>query len=124
VRVGPGGASEHDRSTSEIRFRADADGALSPATALGRIRIIDKGRELPVIPYSAVIEGADGPYVLVASADRKTLVKRTVQIGKIFGGLAFVLSGLGSREAVLTRGAFFVDAERRLRRQTAIEVSR
>jgi hypothetical protein len=38
-----------------------------------------------------------------------------VEIGKVFYGLAVVLSGLRYQERVAIRGAFFLDAERRLR---------
>jgi hypothetical protein len=118
---------EHDRSTSQVRFRFEADPSpaadtLPRAGEAGRLRLIDRGRELPVLASAALLEGATGPYVLVASADRRTLTPRPVHVGKVFGGLAFVLSGLGPRELVLTRGAFFVDAERRLRQSAAVEV--
>jgi hypothetical protein len=51
------------------------------------------------------------------------LTKRPVQIGRVFGGVAAVLSGLRSSERVLIRSAFFLDAERRLRQKTALEVT-
>jgi hypothetical protein len=38
------------------------------------------------------------------------------------GGLAVVLSGLRYQERVLVRSAFFLDAERRLHREAAIEL--
>ena len=119
-----------DSSTSRVTFRADASGedagstAWPPPGTVGRVRLTTRGCELPLIPYSAPLDGADGPYVLVASADGRAMTKRSVQVGKAFGGMVFVLSGLGPRERVLTRSAFFVDAERRLRRETAVEVRR
>lgn len=127
VRATPGAPERWDRSTSRLRFQLDESSALSSGKApspgdVGRVRLIDKGRELPVIADSAILESADGPYVMVLSPDRRTLSKRPVQIGKVFAGLAFVLSGLGSRDLVLTRSSFFVDAERRLRARAEIEV--
>jgi hypothetical protein len=119
-----------DRSTSRVGFRVDAAavhaGAGEPPRPgqVGRVRLTARGSELPLIEYSALLEGSDGPYVMVASADGRTLSKRSVEVGKAFGGMVFVLSGLGPRERVLTRSAFFVDAERRLRRETVVEVKR
>jgi hypothetical protein len=125
----PGAAEPWDRSTVRVRFRIDsggsdaADGAPAPGD-VGRVRLAPRGAEFPLIASSAVLEGAEGPYVMVLSADGRMFSKRSVQIGKEFGGMAFVLSGLGPRERVLTRSAFFVDAERRLRRDQTIGVKR
>jgi hypothetical protein len=117
-------AEPWDRSTSRVRFHFDARRRAVPgAGEVGWVRLKAKARDMPVIPYSAILEAADGPYVLVASSDGRTLTKRSVEIGKVFGGLTFVLSGLRSQERVLVRSAFFVDAERRLHRDTAIEVA-
>jgi multidrug efflux pump subunit AcrA (membrane-fusion protein) len=76
-----------------------------------------------VVPYAAVLESSEGPYVLVASTDGRTLTQRRVEIGRVLGGLAVVLSGLHVQERVLVRSAFFVDAERRLYRQAAVELT-
>jgi multidrug efflux pump subunit AcrA (membrane-fusion protein) len=112
-----------DRSTSRVRLDAEPpNSALRPGD-VGWVRLATKARDVPVISYHAVLEGAEGPYVLVASADGRTLAKRSVAIGKVYGDMAFVLSGLGPHERVLTRSAFFVDAERRLRREATIEVT-
>jgi hypothetical protein len=111
-----------DRSTSRVHFRADATTHLHP-DEVGWLRLAVRPPEPPVIPSSAILEGPDGPYVLVASSDARTLTKRPVKIGRSFGGVAAVLSGLSSTERVLIGSAFFVDAERRLRRQTTIEIT-
>jgi hypothetical protein len=76
-----------------------------------------------VIPYTAILEGDDGPYALVASGDGRTLSRRRVEIGRVLGGMAIILSGLRLHERVLVRSAFFVDAERRLRREATVELS-
>ncbi len=138
VVVGAEPPRRWDRSTSLARFapssavvpngpragdlpRAGPEAAL-PAGEVGWLRMATKARELGVIPFAAVLEGVDGSYVLVASPDGKVLSRRSVTIGRVFGGLAFVLSGLRPQERVLVRNAFFVDAERRLRREPSIEV--
>jgi hypothetical protein len=112
-----------DRSTRRVRFHADgASPALRPRD-VGWLRRAQRSPEPPVIPVAAILEGAGGPYVLVVSADGQMLTRRAVEIGRVFGGVAAVLSGLGPSERVLTGSAFFVDAERRLRQETTIEVS-
>jgi hypothetical protein len=112
-----------DRSTSHVHFRTDGAGDPLRPGEVGWVRLAVRPRGPPVIPYSAILEGADGPYVLVVSTDGRMLTQRGVEIGRVFGGVTAVLSGLRSTERVLIRSAFFLDAERRLRRQTAIEVT-
>jgi hypothetical protein len=112
-----------DRSTSRVLFRTEA---AAPPLAPGQVgwsRLATRPRGPPVIPYSAILEGAEGPYVLVVSPDGRTLTKRPVEIGRVFGGVAAVLSGLRASERVLIRSAFFLDAERRLRGEAALEVA-
>ena len=72
-----------------------------------------------MVPSAAVLEDAAGAYALVASPDGHTLTKRPVEIGRTFGGMTAVVSGLRSTERVLTGSTFFVDAERRLRADSA-----
>lgn len=112
-----------DRSTSRVPFRV-ASAAVPPRRGeIGWVRLPGKRREVEVIPYHAVLEDRDGPYVLVGLGDGRTLTKRPIEFGRVIGGAALVLSGLRVQERVLVRGTFFVDAERRLRRQSTVEVS-
>jgi hypothetical protein len=62
----------------------------------------------------AVLQSSEGPYVLVFNPARGSASKRAVAIGKVFSGMAAVLSGLSSRELVVSMNAFFWDAERKL----------
>jgi len=112
-----------DRSTSRVHFEVDPAGPALRAGDVGWLKLAVRQREAPVVPSAAVLEGADGPYVLVASANGRILARRPVRIGREFGGMAAVLSGLRASERVLIRGAFFVDAERRLRREATIEIA-
>ena len=129
VRAIAGSPAAWDPSTARLRFRpvdATAVAEVAPRAGgprVGWIRWVDKGREVPVIATSAILHALEGPYVLVASADGKTLSRRPVRIGKTFGGLSFVLAGLGPHDRVLTRSAFFLDAERRLQQTPAIEMA-
>ena len=117
--------SPWDRSTSRVRFRVvpHPKAPPPPPGEVGWVRLAPSKLQLQVVPYSAVLEAADGPYVLVASADGRTLTKRSVEIGRVLGGVAVVLSGLRNQERILVRSAFFVDAERRLHREAAIELA-
>jgi multidrug efflux pump subunit AcrA (membrane-fusion protein) len=112
-----------DRSTRRVHFRADATSPPLRPRDVGWLRRVTRSPEPPVIPDSAILEDADGPYVLVLSNDGRQVSKRAVEIGRVFGGVAAVLSGLGPSERALITGAFFLDAERRLRREATIEVT-
>jgi hypothetical protein len=67
-----------------------------------------------VVPAQAVLASASGPYVLIASADGRSVSRRAVQIGKEFFGLDAVVSGLAAGERIAVDNAFFLDADRRL----------
>jgi hypothetical protein len=131
-----------DEATSRVRFRVDprcpelggsttrcpelgGSTTRSPelgGSTVGWVRFSPKRREVQVVPYTAILQGASGPYVLVASGDGRALARRPVDLGTVLGGMAVVLSGLRLHERVLTRGTFFVDAEMRLRHVAAIEL--
>jgi hypothetical protein len=125
-----------DRSTSRVRFVAEHAGPreasqsesvrraplLSPGDT-GWLRIGARRLDPLVVANAAILEGREGPYVLVASADGRALSPRPVEIGRVLGGLAVVLSGLRIQERILVRSAFFLDAERRLRQNADIELA-
>jgi hypothetical protein len=118
VRLAPAPPAPWDGSMSRVRFELDA--SRPGAAALGQgvvgwVKLAAKQREVLVVPHAAVLPSPEGPYVLVVSADGRTMRKRHVEIGKVFYDLAVVLSGLRYHERVAIRGAFFLDAERRLR---------
>jgi hypothetical protein len=112
-----------DRSTARVQFRAKAEGSHLIPGSIGWLRRPSRSPEPPVLPNAAVIEGADGPYVLVRAEDGRSLEKRSVAVGRVFGGAVAVVSGLAPSERVLTGRAFFVDAERRTRGADAIDVA-
>ncbi len=121
VRLAPEPPRPWDRSTSLVRFRADS-GALTPGD-VGWLKMPAKRRELQVVPYASVLEDQDGAYVLVASPDGQTLRKRAIELGRVIGGQAIVLSGLRLLERISVRSAFLLDAERRLHGETSIELA-
>jgi hypothetical protein len=108
-----------DRSTSEIRFRIVTKTAELPAPSTGRLRLTPRAHRALVVPVAAVLSSDDGPYVLAVSPDRRSLAPRSVSIGRVFGGLASVVAGLGEEDLIVTHNAFFFDAERRVHAERA-----
>jgi hypothetical protein len=113
-----------DGSTSRVRFRFDASasGIRPDASGLGPggvgwVELAARPRKLLVIPSSAVLYSAEGPYVLAAGADGRTFSTRRVEIGRVSRGLAVVLAGLREGEPIVLGSAFSWDAERRLQTQ-------
>jgi hypothetical protein len=129
VRLLPDPPADMDSSTVAVRFRregnASAPGAAGSGREIGSLQIAVRARELLVVPSSAVLYSAQGPYVLAAGESQDTFAKRPVVIGRVLdsgyvggrvveAGAIVILSGLGEGERVITANTFFVDAERRL----------
>ncbi len=119
----PDPAEPWDASTSRVRFRVVARATAPARGTVGWVKLAGQRVLRLTIPSSAVLEGADGAYVLVASADGRTLSRRGIGLGRTLGGTTVVASGLRDHERVLTRNAFFVDAERRLRREATVDLT-
>ncbi len=128
----PGTPSPVDSSTVQVHFHLDsAAGEPDPPRGrdVGSLQIAIHPRELLLVPASAILYSAQGPYVLAASEHEDMFTKRRVEIGRILdsgyvGGRAgstsgsiVILSGLREGERVVIANTFFIDAERRL--QTA-----
>jgi hypothetical protein len=126
----PDPPSPLDASTVTVHFRLDP-GDDAPAAArgprdVGSLQIAIRPRELLVVPSSAVLYSAQGPYVLASSPEDAAFTKRLVEIGRILdsgyvgeragegSGAIVILSGLREGDRVITANTFFVDAERRL----------
>jgi len=103
-----------DASTSTARFVVGPSArALEPGET-GWVTLAPKSRGLLVVPSSAVLQSPRGPYVLVAATERGPFVSRPVEVGKVFYGVAAVLSGLREGERVVVTDAFFWAAQQRL----------
>jgi cobalt-zinc-cadmium efflux system membrane fusion protein len=100
-----------DPNTHRLPIRADVenrDGALKPMM-FARFRIVTgEAKETPAVPVSAVIYEGDTAHVWVATDDG-TLAARDIRAGQMNDGSVQVLSGLTGGEAVVTRGALFID---------------
>jgi len=103
-----------DGATALVRF-AFADGAgAPPAGTVGWIKLQSRTPTALVVPDSALLRAADGPYVLSLSTDRRVATKRPVEIGRSLYGFTSVVGGIRDGERVAVMDTFFVDAERRL----------
>jgi hypothetical protein len=120
VRMDAAPPEAWDRSTSHVRFQFETTSGAPPAGDVGWVRLATRRRELEVVPQSSVLQSSEGPYVLVASGER--LTRRPIEVGRVLGDFAIVLSGLRLQERVSVRSAFLLDAERRLRRESSLEV--
>ncbi len=58
------------------------------------------------VPMEAVIKGADKPYVFVLDADKETVQKRTVDVGKVFDSKIQIVSGIEEGEEVVVEGQY------------------
>jgi hypothetical protein len=104
-----------DRSTSVIRFRADATAAALSSGEVGWLKLASKPRAVLGVPVSAVLQSPEGPYVLAWKPGGQ-FEKRPIEIGETFSrqGFAIVLSGLRASDRVVSRATFFLDADRRM----------
>jgi hypothetical protein len=99
-------------STISVHLRFDAPAPALRPREMGWIALPPAAREALTVPTSAVLQGTDGPYVLVArDEDRHALERQRVELGRIAGGEARVLSGLAEGDLVAVGGAFWLDAE-------------
>jgi Heavy metal binding domain len=131
-----------DPSLVKVRFRLDPPTAIAGDTVdpmgVGSLLIDVRARKLLVVPTSAVLHSANGPYVLASGGEAEGFTRRAVEVGRVLdsgyvgalrgrqAGATVILSGLHEGERVISGHAFFVDAERRLReaRGTGEEASR
>jgi hypothetical protein len=102
-----------DRSTSLVRFRVEGAARAAPGQ-VGWLELARKPRDVLAVPSSAILESPEGPYVLRVG-DGYHLERRSIEVGETFLGLgiAVVLSGLREHDRVVSRAAFFLDAEQR-----------
>ena len=109
-----------DAATVLVRFRLDDHaGAELQDKEVGSVKFAARLRNGLVVRESAIIQSPEGPYLLVASADRRTFTKRPVQIGSTLYEYADVLGGVREDEYAVAQHTFVLDAERRLGRRRA-----
>jgi Heavy metal binding domain len=101
-----------DGATSLVRWRMDEETSLPPG-AIGWLKLAPRQRTTRVVPYGAVLQGPEGPYLLVVSEDGLTLLPRPIETGRVFFGFTVVVSGLGEGERFVAKNAILLDTERR-----------
>jgi multidrug efflux pump subunit AcrA (membrane-fusion protein) len=105
-----------DDTTSWARFHVRSNAPAFAAGTAGWVSWPARPRATLVLPDTAIIRDAEGPYVLVADPGAPLgFERRAVKVGKTFQSLGVVVSGLSPGERVVADGAFSWDAERRLR---------
>ena len=109
-----------DASTVLVRFRLDDHaGAQLQTKEVGSVKFAARLRNGLVVRESAIIQSPEGPYVLMASEDRRTFTKRPVQIGSTLYEYADVVGGARENEYAVAQHTFVLDAERRHGRRRA-----
>ena len=100
-----------DPATHRVSVRAELpnpDLALKPQMSV-TVRLFEgHPSDVLAIPRSAVVYDGPDAHCYVATRDRM-LVTRKLQIGRIQGDQAEVVSGLSAGDRVVTRGALFID---------------
>ena len=115
VRRAEGAARSWDGVTSDIDFQLESGAPAVASGTVGWLELPDRPREALTIPSAAVLQSAEGPYVLVLQPDRASaFTRRPIQLGRTSSGQSVVQAGLLPGERVVVRSAFFLDAEGRL----------
>jgi RND family efflux transporter MFP subunit len=89
-----------------IRIALPSDPALRPG-AFGRATVNAGSQTTPLVPQSAVLADAQGPYVLLVGADNK-VIKQRVRVGTVSERGTAITQGLTGTEAVVTTAAAFL----------------
>ena len=109
-----------DAFTALVRFRLDGHaGAELAPKEIGSVKFALRLRNGLVVKDSAVIDSPEGPYVLIASEDRRTFTKRPIQIGSRLYDYAAIVGGAQEDEYAVALHTFALDTERRLGRRGA-----
>jgi hypothetical protein len=109
-----------DAFTVLVRFRLDGHaGADLQPKEIGSVKFALRLRNGLVVKDSSIIESPEGPYVLIASEDRRTFTKRPIQIGSRLYEYAAVVGGASENEYAVALHTFALDTERRLGRRGA-----
>jgi multidrug efflux system membrane fusion protein len=96
-----------DTTTGTVKLRAmfsNADLMLFPNQFVNARLLIDTIHQAVVVPTSAVLNGASGPFVYVVKPD-ETVTVRPVKVGPVDGERTSIASGVSSGERVVTDGS-------------------
>ena len=104
-------AATMDTTLRRLFVRAtigNPNGQLKPEMFATATIYIGEGDASPAIPRDAVLYEGDVARVWIARAD-KSIELRNVELGATSGRMIQVLKGLNVGEAVVTKGALFID---------------
>jgi Cu(I)/Ag(I) efflux system membrane fusion protein len=104
--------------TARVRFVAEnSTNALLPGD-IGDVLISVAAQESIVVPRDSVIDVGSVSYVFIEGA-RGVFAPRIVEVGALLGEERAILRGLEEGETIVSRGAFLLDSESRLRAAVA-----
>jgi len=110
--------TRRDASRSMVRYSLEAPASSPQLGDVGVLIAPRKACEWLVVPSSAILESADGPYVLAAPrivganpVYANDLTRRPVHVGGRFSNATVVLDGLHEAETVVAKNAYSIDAE-------------
>ena len=98
-----------DRRTVLIRF--DIVGRELEPGETGAVKFAQRTRQGLVVRAASILNTPEGPQVFVVSADRRSAVRRRIEIGNVIYGYAAVVSGLVEDEYVAARNVFALDVD-------------
>lgn len=96
-----------DTATGTVKLRAmfaNTGQMLFPNQFVNARLLIDTLRNAVIVPSSAVLTGANGPFVYVVKSD-DTVTVRQVKVGPVDGERTSIASGLTTGERVVTDGS-------------------
>lgn len=96
-----------DTATGTVKLRAmfpNTGQMLFPNQFVNARLLIDTLRDAVIVPSSAVLAGANGPFVYVVKPD-STVTVRQVKVGPVDGERTSIASGLAAGERVVTDGS-------------------
>ncbi len=105
-----------DPKTRTLRVRvqiSNEDGSLHPE-AFGEIELLSEARTALVVPSDAILDSGRQQVVFV-ERDGGQFEPRVIKTGAATGDFTEVVSGLQAGERVVTRAAFLLDSESRLK---------
>ncbi|MEH3117757.1 MAG: efflux RND transporter periplasmic adaptor subunit [Methylorubrum populi] len=104
-------AASLDAATRRLAVRSEVenpDRVLRPEMFATFTIVTGPPRPSPAVPLAAIVYEGPSAHVWVAGADG-TIAARPVRIGLVNGDVAQVVEGLRAGEAIVTRGALFID---------------
>ena len=112
VRLTEPGGERWDDATAKVRFELEDGGPAMHPGEVGWVTLAPRQQRVSVVPHAAILWSAGSPYVLAVSPDGLRFDQRPVEIGKVFFGLATVISGVTPGERIAGESAFLMAAEK------------